>query len=81
LYDVNPDVVEDGDNPDDIESNNNQESDTEVKTELWSVSSNLFIFPHHLTANIFLWNTAGDLIIIIYTLSLFISVYLVWDDY
>ncbi|KAF6039413.1 hypothetical protein EB796_002274 [Bugula neritina] len=34
LYDVNPDVVEDVDNPDDIESNNNQESDTEVKTEL-----------------------------------------------
>ncbi|KAF6039417.1 CNPY2 [Bugula neritina] len=33
LYDVNPDVVEDEDNPDDIESNN-QESDTEVKTEL-----------------------------------------------
>jgi len=34
LYDVNPDVVEDEDNPDDMESNNNQESDTEVKTEL-----------------------------------------------
>jgi len=47
LYDVNPDVVEDGDNPDDIESNNNQESDTEVKTELWLVSFNLFIFPHN----------------------------------